>query len=175
MSISAYGLQDIKKELQHLNSLQLTDLVLRLVRHKKENKELLAYMLFLSHDEQAFIEQTKYETGLMFYIMPSQAYQAAKVLRKILRFIGKNAKFAASKTVEIALLMGFCRNYMDFVDKKSNYKPLRQILVKQLEKIRKLIGQLHEDLQFDFTGDYNVLVNDLDKTLPWLNKIEHLL
>ena len=46
MSITTYGLQDIKKELQHLSSLQIADLCLRLSRYKKENKELLAYLLF---------------------------------------------------------------------------------------------------------------------------------
>ena len=40
MSITTYGLQDIKKEIQHLPHEQLAELCLRLARQKKENKEL---------------------------------------------------------------------------------------------------------------------------------------
>jgi hypothetical protein len=39
MTTTSFGLQDIKKELQHLSSLQVADLCLRLARYKKENKE----------------------------------------------------------------------------------------------------------------------------------------
>ncbi len=89
MNITAYGLQDIKKELQHLSPMQTADLCMRLARYKKENKELLAYLLFESHDEQAFIEKVKAEVGFMFSQLPSQSYNAAKSIRKILRLIGK--------------------------------------------------------------------------------------
>ena len=89
MSTSTYGLQDIKKELQHLSALQLTDLCLRLARHKKENKELMAYMLFEANNQSAFIEKVKAEVGFMFSQMPVQSYNAAKYMRKILRLIGK--------------------------------------------------------------------------------------
>ena len=51
MTTTAYGLQHIKKEIQHLPTEQLAELMLRLARYKKENKELLTYLLFESHDE----------------------------------------------------------------------------------------------------------------------------
>jgi len=66
MSITTYGLQDIKKEIQHLPPGQVAELVLRLARYKKDNKELLAYLLFEAHDEQAFVEKVKAEVGFMF-------------------------------------------------------------------------------------------------------------
>jgi hypothetical protein len=63
MAISDFGLQDIKKEMQHLSSLQIAELCLRLARYKKENKELLAYLLFEANNEHAFIEKIKAERG----------------------------------------------------------------------------------------------------------------
>src|SRR4051812_49248391 len=105
MTTTAYGLQDIKKELQHLSAMQLTDLCLRLARHKKENKELMAYMLFEADNQPAFIEKVKAEVGFMFSQMPVQSYNAAKYLRKILRLIGKYTKFTAAKEAEIDLLI----------------------------------------------------------------------
>ena len=57
MSIPAYGLQDIKKEIQHLRPEQLAELCLRLARYKKENKELLAYILFEADNEAALLKK----------------------------------------------------------------------------------------------------------------------
>ncbi len=168
MSLSTYGLQHIKKEIEHLSNEQLAALCLRLVRYKKENKELLAYLLFEANDEQAFVDRIKAEVGFMFSQLPSQSYLAAKAIRKILRVIGKYTKFIGSKTAEIDLLLSFCYDYLQYTDRKLSYKPLRLILTRQLEKIRNLIGKLHEDLQFDYTQDYNLLHLEAEKKFPWL-------
>src|SRR4051812_6633531 len=175
MSTITHGLQDIKKELQHLPAEQITELCLRLTRHKKENKELLAYLLFEADDEAAFIEKVKAEAGFMFSQLPVQSYNAAKALRKILRLIGKYTKFMASKTAEIELLINFCTNYVQYADRRSSYKPLRLILTRQLEKICGLIAKLHEDLQFDYSNDFNTMVEDAAAKLSWLNKSNYLL
>ncbi|HWZ14403.1 MAG TPA: hypothetical protein VNW95_04125 [Mucilaginibacter sp.] len=168
MSIPTYGVQDIKKEIQHLSQEQVAELFLRLVRYKKENKELAAYLLFDADNEQAFIEKVKAEVGFMFSALPSQSYLAAKYMRKILRLITKYNKFIGSKQAEIELLISFCYSYLQYTDKRLSYKPLRLILTRQLEKIRSLIGKLHEDLQFDYTQDYNTLHAETEKKLPWL-------
>ncbi len=168
MSITTYGLQDIKKEIQHLSNPQVVELCLRLARYKKENKELLAYLLFEADNEAAFIEKIKAEVGFMFSQLPSQSYMAAKALRKILRLISKYTKFIGSKQAEIELLLNFCYNYLQYTDKRTSYKPLRLILVRQLEKIRGLIQKLDEDLQFDYTQDYNQLHTEAENKIPWL-------
>jgi hypothetical protein len=170
MSTITYGLQHIKKELQHLPADQITELALRLARHKKENKELLAYLLFEAHDEPAFIEKIKAEAGFMFSQLPAQSYLAAKSMRKILRLIGKYTKFMASKGGEIDLLINFCSNYLQYADNRATYKPLRLILTRQVEKIKGLIQKLHEDLQFDYSNDYNLLLDEADSKLSWFNK-----
>src|ERR1700761_2287199 len=144
MSTTTYGLQDIKKELQHLSGLQIADLCLRLARHKKENKELLAYLLFETDNTAAFIEKVKAEAGFMFSQLPVRSYEAAKYLRKILRLLGKYIKFIALKEAEIELLINFCSNYVQYADRRTSYKPLRLILVRQVEKIRTAIDKLHE-------------------------------
>jgi hypothetical protein len=168
MSIPTYGVQDIKKEIQHLSNEQLAELCLRLVRYKKENKELVAYLLFDADNESAFIEKVKGEIGFMFSVLPSQSYLAAKFIRKILRLIGKYSKFISSKQAEIELLINFCYTYLQYTDRKLSYKPLRMILTRQLEKIRNLISKLHEDLQFDYTEEYNRLHKEAETKFPWL-------
>ena len=49
----------IKKELKHLSQEELLELCLRLGKFKKENKALLTYLLFESHDEDGYIESVK--------------------------------------------------------------------------------------------------------------------
>jgi hypothetical protein len=176
MGIKIYGVQDIKKELPHLDNSQLIELCLRLVRYKKENKELVAYLLFDADNEQAFIESLVAENGFMFSQLPYNNYQFAKGLRKILRLLSKYVKFTGSKQAEIELLMNFCRNYIQYVDRRaSSYKPLRLILTRQFDKIRNAIGKLHEDLQFDYSQDFNYMVGEAEDKLKWLNMNDYLL
>lgn len=175
MSVESYGLQDIKKELQHLSSLQLADLCLRLARYKKENKELLAYLLFQADNQQSFIEQVKAESGFMFSQLPVNSYNAAKSMRKILRLLGKYIKFMGSKEAEIDLFLNFCHNYIQYTDRKVSYKPMRLILIRQLLKLRTLISKLHEDLQADFANEYHDLLDEAGKKFPWLDKDEYQL
>lgn len=175
MSMKVYGLQDIKKELHHLDSTQLTDLCLRLVKYKKENKELMAYLLFEADNEQAFIEGLVAESGFMFSQLPSNNYQLAKSLRKMLRLLNKYIKFTGSKQAEIELLISFCRNYIQYADRRTTYKPLRLILIRQIDKIRKTVAKLHEDLQFDYIEGYNAMLNEAEEKLRWFDKSDYLL
>lgn len=175
MSITTYGLQDIKKEIQHLSPLEMAELCLRLARYKKENKELLAYLLFEADNEAAFVEKVKAEAGFMFSQLPVHSYNAAKSMRKILRLLSKYTKFMGSKEAEIDLLLNFCKNYIQYGDRKSSYKPLRLILIRQIIKVKALIGKLHEDMQFDFTEDYNTMLSEAETKFPWIYKNDYLL
>jgi len=175
MNVSSYGLQDIKKELQHLSSLQIAELCLRLARYKKENKELLAYLLFEANNEAAFLEKVKGEIGFMFSQLPSQSYNAAKSTRKILRLISKYTKFTGSKEVEIELWLNFVHNYIQYTDRRLSYKPLRLILTRQVQKIQAAIGKLHEDLQYDYVEAFNNHLEEAEKKFPWFYKAEYTL
>lgn len=175
MSITTYGLQEIKKEIQHLPQEQLAELCLRLVRYKKENKELLAYLLFEANDEHAFVEKVKAEAGFMMSQLPSHSYLASKSVRKVLRLISKYVKFIASKPAEIDLSLSFCFNYLQYINRNVNYKPLRMILVRQVQKINTSIKKLHEDLQFDYSQEYEKLLEEAQNKFPWFNKNDYLL
>ena len=175
MSIKVYGLADIKKEIQFQDKTVLMELVLRLARYKKENKELLAYLLFEADNDRGFIDSVIAENGFMFSQLPSNNYQMAKSMRKILRLLNKYIKFMGSKEAEIEFLLSFCRNYIQYADKRGSYKPMRLILTRQLEKIKKTIEKLHEDLQFDYAQDYNAMLDDAQAQLKWFYKDDYLL
>ena len=50
----AATIQEIKQELATIKPNRLAELCLRLARFKKENKELLTYLLFEAHNEQEY-------------------------------------------------------------------------------------------------------------------------
>ncbi|MFD1255409.1 hypothetical protein ACFQ3S_01255 [Mucilaginibacter terrae] len=174
MGLTTYNLQSVKKELQHLSSSQLADLCLRLAKYKKENKELLSYLLFDAGNHESYIGGIKQEMDDLFKELPAHYYYAAKSMRKILKLITKHTKFMASKPAEIDLLLHYCQQYVTHVDKRTGYKPLRQILHKQLEKTAKLIGALHEDLQYDHKAGFERAVLEADEKLSWINKNDYL-
>ena len=59
--MKAVSVVTIKKELKHRSSEELMEMCLRLSKFKKENKELLTYLLFEAHDESGYIETVKAE------------------------------------------------------------------------------------------------------------------
>ncbi|MBS1500660.1 MAG: hypothetical protein JST32_01265 [Bacteroidetes bacterium] len=175
MAMKLYGLADIKKELQFHDKGYLIDLCLRLGRYKKENKELLAYLLFDADNERGFIDSVIAESGFMFSQLPSNNYQMAKSMRKILRLLNKYIKFMGSKEAEIEFLLSFCRNYIQYADSRGSYKPMRLIFTRQLEKITKAIAKLHEDLQFDYSQDYNAMLDEAQGKLRWFYKDDYFI
>ena len=49
------SISQIQKELTTFDQPQLIDVCMRLAKYKKENKELLSYLLFEEYDENKFI------------------------------------------------------------------------------------------------------------------------
>ena len=151
MNPITHGLQDIKKELQHLPNEQLTELCLRLAKFKKENKELLTFLLFEATDEAAWIRNVKNEIDLAFEELPKpNLYLTKKTLRKILRNTAKQVRFAGSPQAEVELLSHFCGNIRRSGIPIQDSPVLNNLYQQQVKKIRSVIATLHEDLQYDY-------------------------
>ncbi|MFN6379965.1 MAG: hypothetical protein ACK4WD_11860 [Flavobacteriales bacterium] len=141
----------IKKELKSLSKEELLEHVLRIAKYKKENKELLSYLLFEAHDEQHYIEDVKEEIAVDFArILDVNTYLIKKSVRKILRNVNKKSKYSGIKTTEVELLIFFCEKMKERGFNSMKHMVLLNIYDRQLEKIRKLISGLHEDLQYDY-------------------------
>src|SRR5687767_1569459 len=94
-------IHDIKQELTNLPPQKVLELLLRLARYKKENKELLTYLLFESTDDHAYVETIKKEIDDEFEDLPKATlYLTKKSLRKLLKSINKYSKHIASKQAE---------------------------------------------------------------------------
>ena len=156
------SLSKIKKELKQKTDHELTVLVLKLTKYKVENKELLAYLLFESADENHYISKIESEIDLQFaHVKIRSNYIINKNIRKIQRYIVKQIRFSKQKETEIALRIHFCKNLVDIQSKYDINNTRHQMLMRQIELIRKALAYLHEDLQFDHELELTKLLKQL--------------
>lgn len=149
--MKAASINEIKKALKEYSSAQLLDVCLRLARFKKENKELLTYLLFEAADTDAFIKSGREEIDTVFTGMnTANLFVVKKSLRKLLRTINKYIRFAASKTVEAELLIYFCLTLKQSKIPVRKSAALTNMYGTQLKKIHTVVATLHEDLQYDY-------------------------
>ncbi|MDX1271062.1 hypothetical protein [Bizionia paragorgiae] len=149
--MKAATVKQIKDELKHTSQEDLINLCLRLSRFKKENKELLTYLLFESHNEADYIEGIKEEISEQFTLINTNSYfYIKKSVRKILRLIKKYVRYSNSKETEIELLLYFCEELKNFKPSIRTNTTLLLIYNRQIDTIKKKIPTLHEDLQYDF-------------------------
>jgi len=156
--MKAVSVTQLKKELEHCTTEELTELCLRLSKFKKENKELLTYLLFESHDETGYIETVKAEVDEQFETINTNSYfYIKKSVRKILRIIKKFARYSQKKETEVELLLHFCHKLKTFEPSIYNNVTLTNIFNRQIVVIKKITNTLHEDLQYDYLLELKAL------------------
>lgn len=156
--MKAASIKELKTELTTLFPDQLMELCLKLVKFKKENKELLTYLLFESNDEPAYINKIKSLMDEEFKgLNKHNSYLANKTLRKILRTINKFINYSGSKQTEVELRMYFCKKIRNTNISMRSNTALANLYQRQLLKIRKVLATLHEDLQFDYSDELKML------------------
>lgn len=149
--MKAATVSQLKKELQHRNTHELLQLCLRLARFKKENKELLTYLLFESDSEAGYIETVKAEVDEQFEnINTNSFFYIKKSVRKILRTLKKYIRYSGNKETEVILLLYFCEKLKAFSPSIQKNTTLLNLYERQLIYIEKKIAALHEDLQYDY-------------------------
>lgn len=157
--MKATTLHEIKQELATIRPAQLTELCLRLGRFKKENKELLTYLLFEAHDEQGYIRSVQKEIDDLFEtINLSHLYFAKKTLRKIARVINKYCRYSGNKQTEVELRIYFLQRVNDSGIPVQRNKVISNLYDGQLKKIHTVLATLHEDLQYDYSRQVESLI-----------------
>ena len=158
--MKAVTIKELKEELSDCAPKDLRDLCLRLARFKKENKELLAYLLFESSDEALYIERVEKEVDDQFEQINRKSYRfIKKSFSKILRLIRKYSRYSQKKETEVELLVYFCTKLKKFSPSVNRNTGLQNFYEKQIAVIRKKASQLHEDLQFDYNIELEKLIN----------------
>jgi hypothetical protein len=168
------SVNEIKQELNAIAVSEVKELCLRLARYKKENKELLTYLLFEAHNEQGYIESVKNEINEAFEGFPkSNLHLTKKSLRKVLRSITKYGRHTGSPQSQIEMLIHFCSMLKQSGIPVWKSAALENLYFQQIKKIHKLLSSLHEDLHFDYAKQLKKL-EDIgssgNRLLSWLKK-----
>jgi len=158
--MKAVTIKELNQELINRTPKELRDLCLRLSRFKKENKELLTYLLFESSDEESYIKSVKVHIDEQFGLVNRKSYYyIRKGLRRILLNIRKYIRYSQNKETELELLIFFCQKLKNFSPSVNKNKSLINLYNGQVDMIIKKVSLLHEDLQ----SDYIMEIKDLNR------------
>jgi hypothetical protein len=150
--------KQLKEELNSRSPNDLRELCLRLSRFKKENKELLTYLLFDALDEQEYINGVKEEIDEQFKMVNRKSYYLLKKnVSKILRITRKYIRYSKIKKTEVELLIYFCKRLKGLSPSMQKHAGLLNLYNRQVEKIILNISLLHEDLRGDYDSDLEEL------------------
>jgi hypothetical protein len=159
--MKAASLSEIKQELTSLPSKKVLELCLTLARYKKDNKELLTYLLFEAHDVQGFADRVKLEIDEHFLDLPKTTwYHTKKSLRKIVRLITKYSRYTGSGEPAIEMLLYFCIKLRASRISFKRNQVLQNIYEQQLKKINTMLEGIHEDLRHDYKRQLQQLILD---------------
>ena len=128
-----------------------------MAKYKRENKELLSYLLYEADNEQQYIENIKLEIDTYFENLVVFSFSnMLKKLRKALRIANKYIKFSGSKNVEVAVLIYLCIKIKPFTLQTTS-TALLNLYNRQIIKIDKALLKLEEDLQYDYKTDIEAI------------------
>ena len=143
--------RELKQELMHKTDRELVELCLRLSKFKKENKELLTYLLYEADNEDGYILNVKENIDQEFSeINTSSYYFIKKSVRKILRNTKKYIRYSKIKETEVELLLYFCEVLKEMKPSYNRNTVLINLLDRQISIVKKKVATMHEDLQYDY-------------------------
>jgi hypothetical protein len=156
--MNAASIPEIKRELQSLDADTLQSICLRLAKYKKENKELLSYLLSDAHDEAGYIRSVKEEMDVMFLELTDRnLYIVKKMLRKILRFANRQIKYSGIARTELEVRIYFCEKIKEANIPLVAGTVLFNLYQQQLKNILNVLAKLPEDYQVDYAEAIEVL------------------
>ena len=156
--MKAASVKELKSAIENLPPAELLELCLRLIKSKKENKELATYILFDETNEAGYIENVKSSLVLLFDdVNKTNPFFAKKTLRKIVRVANRYIRYSKDATTEVEVLL-FVADSMRCLKldmKKST--ALHNIYTGLIKKIKKGVESLHDDLQYDYQKQIKLL------------------
>ena len=152
------SLKEIKVELENTPPDVLLELCLKLTKFKKENKELLTYLLFEESNEKLYVNSVKELLDELFTtVNKTQLYFAKKTIRKIVRTANRYIKYSNSKTTEPDILIHICEKINELNLNLAKNTALQNIYLSQVKKIKKAVSAMHEDEQYDYLKMIEIL------------------
>ena len=154
----AATVKELKTDLLNYSQADLVKICLRLSKFKKENKELLTYLLYEAADEQGYIVSVKQEIDTQFdQLNRKSPYWMKKGIRKTQKLAKKYIRYSQNKETEVEILLYFCQKLKDLNPSMSRSKVLKNLYDRQIDYIERVLQKLHEDLQYDYQVEIDKL------------------
>jgi hypothetical protein len=153
------SLSELKKELNYLDEKEAKNLLLELVKYSSENKSFIYFQLYSRDNHDFFAKNIKVELDFLFFFAnTNHIHVAKKSIQGIRSKLTKFLKLTKNKADQAEVILFFCEkmNEHDFLS--FRYPVITNIFNSQLNKAKKLILTLHEDLQ----SDYESRIEDLE-------------
>lgn len=149
--MKAATVHELKKELVMQDPSRLLEICLRLAKFKKDNKELMTYMLFESDDEEQYIASVERAIDEMLESMNrSSIFFIKKTIRKTVRHIDKYIRYSGKKETEVDIRIYLCECIKEQKIPIKRSRVLTNMYNSQLKKINAAMTKIHEDLQYDY-------------------------
>ena len=133
---------------------------LRLARFKRDNKELLTYLLFASEDEKAYMASLCAEIDEQFETMnKSSLYYAKKGIRKTIRWMEKFIRYSGNAETELEVRIHFCKSLQASKIPIKKSKVTWNMLLSQQKKIGKALAKFHPDIQYEYRIEIDRIVD----------------
>jgi hypothetical protein len=156
--MKAASIHEIQKELKTCPPKDLIDFCIRLAKYKKDNKELLTYLMFEAQDEKNYVKSVKIQLDQLFEEINKQStYTTKKGLQKTVRVMNRFIKYSDQKTTELEVRIYFCKKVKSERINLTSSAIIHNLYEREINKINSCLSKLHEDLQFDFQQEVNEL------------------
>lgn len=150
--------KQIRDELKQRPREEVMLFMQRLLRFKKENKELMSYLLFYADDEKGFIDDVKYEMTEGFRsVNTSSFFLTKKSVRKVLRMMNKFVRYSGNDGTKIELILHFCTLLGSMDRDFRDSRVLSNLFDRQLNLAEKTLLKLHGDVRADYKADFERL------------------
>ncbi len=143
--------KQLKIALESLPNNELLQICLRLTKFKKENKELLTYMLFEAESEAGYVISVQNTLSELFETVNlKHFYFAKKTVRKIVRIATKFIKYSNENSTEPDILIFICNKMIENKVVSKYNTGLHTLYFSLIKKIKKAVIIMHEDEQYDY-------------------------
>jgi len=158
--MKAASLSQIKKQLVKLDQGEMLEACLRLARFKRDNKELLTYLLFASEDEEVYAASLCAEIDELFQsINKSSLYYAKKGIRKTIRWMEKFLRYSGKDETAIEVRIHFCKTLLNSKIPIHESRVTSNMLHSQLKKIDKVMSKFHPDIQYEYRAEVDKIID----------------
>lgn len=145
------SLSDLKKELNYLDEKEAKNLLLELVKYSSENKAYFYFQLYSRDNLDFFTKNIKEELDVLFFSANTKhVHVAKKSIQGIRNKLTKYLKLSKNKADQADVVLFFCEKMSEHDFLSFRYPVITNIFNSQLNKAKKLILSLHEDLQSDY-------------------------